>query len=320
MSRVVAGLISTVIMFGASAIFAQTYPVKPVRLVTGEPGGGVDFTARVIAQGLTSSLGQQVIVENRGGASGAIAAQAVSKAPPDGYTLLHYSGSLWIIPLLRENVPWDPLRDFIPITLAASSPNILVVHPSLPVKSVRDLIALAKSRPGALNYAAGSSGSTPHLAAELFKSMAGVNIVRVPYKNNAAAYGDLISGQVQMMFATSGGATPHIKSGRLRALAVTDDQPSALLPGLPTVAASGLRGFESASVYGMFAPAGTAPTMIKRLNQEIVQVLHRPDIKERFAASGVEPVGSSPEEFAGKIKSEIARLGKVIKEAGIRED
>ncbi len=297
---------------------SQSYPSKPVRIVTAEAGGGNDFTARLIGQGLGPRLGVQVVTENRGGASGAIAAQTVAKSSPDGYTLLLYSSAMWTLPFVQK-VAYDPVRDFAGITLAASSPNILVVHPALPVRSVRDLIALAKARPGALNYATGATASTGHLAAELFKSMANVNIVRIPYKGNGPALNDLIAGQVQMTFGTAASVAPHVKSGRVRALAVTSAHRSALLPELPPIA-SALPGYESTTAYGVFAPAGTAPPIIKQLNQEIVRTLENAETKERFFASGAEPVGNSPEEFTAGMKSEMARLGKVIKGAGIHDD
>lgn len=302
------------------AAFGQNYPVKPVRIVTAEPGGGNDFAARVLAQGLTRSLGQQVIVDNRGGAGGAIAAEVAAKAPPDGYTLLLYAGNIWTIPLLRKNVPYDFVADFAPVTWVARSPNTVVVHPSLPVQSVKELIALAKARPGQLNYASGGSGSSTHLSVELFKSMAGVNIVRVPYKGNAPALNDLIAGQVQVMFVTAATVTPHLTSGRLKALAVTSVEPSVLAPGLPTVAASGLPGYESISIYGLFAPSRTPAAIIRLLNQESAQFLKTAEVKERFFKVGVETVGSSPEEFAAVIKSDMTKMAKVIKDAGIREE
>ncbi len=308
-----------VVILGVT-VQAQDFPDKPIRIVTSGVGGGNDFAARLIAQGLSGSLGQRVIVENRPGASGIIAAQTVSNALPDGYTLLLYSGSIWLLPVLRNDVPYDPVRDFSPITLAVSSPNILVVHPLLPVKSVKGLIALAKARPGELNNAGGESGSTTHLAAELFKAMAGVKIVHVPYKSGATRMADLIAGHVQLMFATAGSVMLHVKSGRLRALAVTSAQPSALVPGVPTVAASGLSGYESESPFAIFAPAKTPTTIINRLNQEIVGVLNKADVKERFFSAGVEIVGSSPGQLAATVKSEMARMAKVIKDAGIRID
>ncbi len=321
-NRVLAGgIVASVAMFlAADFALAQSYPSKPIRLVTAEAGGGNDFTARLIVQGLAGSLGQQVVIDNRGGAGGAIAADLVAKARPDGYTLLLYANNIWIIPLLRSNVPYDPVRDFSPITWAAKSPNVVVVHSSVPVKSIHELVAYAKARPGELNYGSGGTGASTHLAVELFKSMTGVDIVRVSFRGNAPALNALIGGQIQVMFATTGSVAPHLHAGRLRALAVTSAQPSALAPGLPTVASAGLPGYESIQIYGVFAPTGTPAAIVKRLNQEIVRVLGRTDVKERFLASGVETVGSSPGELAATMKSEIVRVGRVIKEAGIRAD
>jgi hypothetical protein len=296
--------------------FGQDYPVKPVRMVTAEPGGGNDFAARLIAQGLAGELGQRIIVDNRGIGAAEIAA----KAPPDGYTLLLYGNPLWLLPLLRNNAPYDAVRDFSPVTLAARSPLVVVVHPSVPARSIRELIALARARPGELNYGSGGAGSTPHLAVELFKSMAAVNIVRVAYKGNAQSLNDLIAGQVQLMFTTSGPVWPHVKSGRLRALAVTSAEPSPLAPGLPAAATAGLPGYESSSVYGVFAPAGTPATIIARLNREIVRLLNRPEVKERFLGSGVDTVGGTADQLAATVKSEITKWGKVIRDAGIRDE
>ena len=292
----------------------HAYPNKIIRIVTSAPGGGSDVLSRLIAPGLTESLGQQVIVDNRG----SIAPEIVAKAPPDGYTLLVSGSPLWVLPLLRANTPWDAVKDFAPITLAVSSPSILVVHPSLPVKSVKELIALAKARPGELNYASGTPGATPHLAAELFKVMAGVNMVRVGYKGTGPGILGVMSGQVELMFPNAGSAMPHVRSGRLRALAVCNAQPSALVPGLPTVAAAGLPGYETSSPQAVLAPAKTPVTLVNRLHQEIVRVLNRADVKERLFNSGGEAVGSSPERFAATIKSDIVRMGKLIKDAGIR--
>ncbi len=304
-----------VIVFGGGVASGQDYPSKPVRIITTQPGGGLDLAARLIAQGLSDALGQPIVVESRGG--GVVAIEIVAKARPDGYTLLFYGGTLWIGPLL-QSVSWDPLRDFSPITLAVTFPNLLVVHPSLPVKSVKELIALAKARPGELNYGSGSIGASTHLAAELFKSMAGVHIARIPYKAGASAMMALITGEVHLMFSTVGLVTPHVKSGKLRALAICTAGPSALAPGLPTVAASGVPGYESASLNGLVAPAGTPGTLINRLNQEIVRVLSRAEVKERLLNSGVETIGSSPGEFAATIRSDMAKWGRLIKDAGIR--
>jgi len=307
-------------LLAAGSASGQSYPSKPIRLITAEAGGGNDFAARLIVQGLAGSLGQQMVVDNRGGAGGIIAVELAARAQPDGYTLLLYANNIWLIPLLRSSVPYDPVRDFAPITWAAKSPNTVVVHPSLPVRSMEELIAYAKARPGELNYGSGGTGATTHLAVELFKSMTGVNIVRVPFKGNGPALNALIGGQVQLMFATAGAVAPHLKSGRLRALAVTSAQPSPLAPGLPTVAASGLPGYESISIYGVYAPARTPPAIVQRLNEVIVRVLGRAEVKEKFLASGVETVGSAPGDLAAIMKSEIARMGKVIRDAGLRED
>ncbi|MBI2320187.1 MAG: tripartite tricarboxylate transporter substrate binding protein [Betaproteobacteria bacterium] len=304
---------------GCSAAYAQaTYPAKTIRIVTAAAGGASDFAARVIAQGLTSSFGQQVIVDNRGGGSGVIAAQIVTKSPPDGYTLLLFTSPIWLLPFVQDNVPYDPVTDFAPVSLIDRSPSVLVVHPSLPVKSVRALIDLAKARPGQLNYSRASAGGPSHLAAELFKTMAGITLVEVPYKGGGPAVLALLGGEVELSFASAGAAAAPIKLKRLRALAVTTAEPSVLFPELPTIAASGLPGFESILVNGMFAPAGTPASIINRLNQEIVQILHRPDVKERFLNTGMETVGTSPEKFEAFVKSEMAKWGKVIKSVGIR--
>jgi tripartite-type tricarboxylate transporter receptor subunit TctC len=297
----------------------QAYPVKPLRVVTAEPGGGNDFAARVIGQAITGKLGQPWIVDNRGGAGGQIAAEVVARAPADGYTLLIYAGNIWTIPLLRRDVRYDPIKDFAPITWIARSPNTLVVHPQVPVKSVQDLIALARAKPGQLSYGAGGTGSSTHLAAELFKSMAKVDILRVSYKGNGPALNDIVAGQVSLMFGTAGAVSPHVKSGRLRAIAVTSAEPSLLAPGLPTVAASGLPGYESISIYGVYAPAKTPERIIRYLNTAIVGVLETPEVRERFLNVGVETVGSTPEQLAAAMKADMARLRKVIAEAGIKE-
>ncbi len=298
----------------AGEVSAQSYPAKPIRIVTVAPGSANDIVARLIAQELRPVLGQTVVVDNRG----TIAAEIVARAPADGYTLLLYGSAVWLSPFIRSNTPYDPVKDFSPITLVASSPNIIVVHPSLPVKSVRELIALARARPGELNYAAGSLGAAPHLAAELFKSMAKLNIVRVAYKGTGGSLIGLLSGEVEMMFPTAGSVTPHIKSGKLRALAVTSLQPTALAPGLPLLAAA-LPGYESVSLNGLFAPARTPDPVIRQLNQEIARIMTRPEVKEKLVAAGTDAMATTPEEFAATIKSEMAKWGKLIREAGIRE-
>ena len=275
------------------------------------------MAARLIAQGISGPLGQPVVVENR---PPFITTETVAKAPPDGYSMLLNGSIVWVLPLLQKNVPWDPLRDFSPLTLVSSAPLTLVVHPSLPVKSVKELIALAKARPGKLDYSSAGQGVPPQIAAELFKSMAGVNIVSVNYKGSGEALTALIAGEVQVAFGNAAPVTPHITSGKLRALAVTSSEPSKLAPGLPTVAASGLPGYEYVSVIVMLAPAKTPEAIIRRLNQEIVRALNNPDVKQKFLDFGVESRSSSPEELAATVKTDMARMGKVIKDAGIKAE
>jgi tripartite-type tricarboxylate transporter receptor subunit TctC len=306
------------LMFAAASASGQNYPDKPVHLITAEVGGGADSTARLIAQGLTTNLGQPFVVDNRGGASGAIATQAVARAPADGYTLMLYSSVLWIVPLL-QTVPWDMARDFAPVSLSAHSPNVLVVHPSIPVKGVKELIALAKAKPGKLSYASGGVGSSPHLAGELFKSLAQVDIVRIAYKGIGESITDLIAGQVEMSFGAAGSVAPHVKSGRLKALAVTSAQPSLSFPNLPTVAAT-LPGYAAETIYGIWAPAKTPAAIIGRINAELVRVLNQADIKAKLLTFAVEPVASTPDQFAAWIKSDSATMGKLIRDANIHSE
>ena len=315
--RLVAWLLAVgVAIPGAGAVFAQTYPGKPVRIVTSAAGGTPDFVARLIAQAISGPLGQQVIVDNR--SSGIIPAEIVARASPDGYTLLVTSNVLWIVTLMQKT-SFDPVKDFSPIALTSMAPAVLVVHPSVPARSVRQLIALAKARPGELNYSSSTTGTASHLAGELFKAMAGVNIVRIAYKGAGLAINDLISGQVQLTFITATSVMPHVKAGRLRALAITSARPFALFPELPTVAASGLPGYEATSTYCALAPARTPETIVHRLNQEIERFLRTAEAKEKFFSSGSEVVGGSPEQLADAMKSEMARMGKIIKAAGIHE-
>ena len=302
---------------GAGAAESQNFPSKPIRIITAQAGGGNDFAARLIAQGLTASLGRPVIVENRGG-SVVLGAELIAKSPPDGYTLLLYGNNLWLLPFMRDKVRYDPLGDFTPITLAVNSPNVLVVNPSLPVKSTKDLIALAKAKPGELNFG-GATGGVAHIAAELFKAFAGVNIVYVPYKGGGPALNDLIAGQLQLMFSTAGAVAQHLKSGRVRALAVTSAKSSALLPDLPPVAAS-LPGYESVSQFAIFGPAKMPASHVKLLNEHIVKVVNDPEVRQKFQNVGIEPVGSSPQDLAKIMKAEMETLGKVIRSAGIRAD
>ena len=294
---------------------AEDFPARPLRIVTSQAGGGNDVQARAIARGLTEALGQQVIVDNR--PSGVIPGEIVSRATPNGYTLMLYNNTLWTGPLMQKT-PYDPVRDFAPVTTATIGPNILVVSNALPVNSVQGLIDLARSKPGRLNYASSGLGASNHLAAELFKSMAGVDIVRVGYKGASPGLNDLIAGQVQVMFPTAGAAVPLMKAGRIKALAVTSLERTAVAPDLPTVAASGLPGYESLAIYGIFAPAGTPRAVITRLNREINRVLGAPDVKDLFFRLGMETVGGPPEQLAQKVRAEMERMGKIIRAAGIK--
>ena len=299
-------------LFGAGVASAQTYPSKPLRLITGAAGSGADFLSRLVAPELRDRLGQPVIIDNR---ASALTADIVAKAPPDGYTLLIHGSTLWVGPLLKST-SYDPIKDFVPISMLGRSPLLVVVHPSLQVTSVKELIAHAKAKPGALNYASGGAGGSSHLAAELFKSMAGVDITRISYRGAAAALNDVLGNHVHMMFNT-GTAAPHVKSGKLRALAITSAQPSPQYPGLPTVAASGVPGYQSVSVDGMFVPAKTPQAVVNRLNQEVAAAAATQDLRTRLLANGVEAVSSSPDELAAHMKSEMARLGKLIRDVGI---
>lgn len=298
--------------------FGQTFPSKPLRIVTSDAGGGSDIVTRMIAQGISPALGQPVVVENRGG--GVIAGEIVAKSAPDGHTLLFFGNALWLIPLMRSSVPYDMARDFVPITWAINAPSVLAVHPSLPVKSVKELLALARARPGQLNYGSPAIGTSTHLAAELLKSMANVKIVRVPYKGGGAVTTDLVAGQLHMAFIVTTAVTAHLKSGRLRGLGITSAEPSPQLPGMPTIASMGMPGYESSAITGVLAPGKTPDAIVQRLNQEIVRVLLRPDSREKMLNLGTDVVASTPEQFAAKIRSEVAKWGKIIKEAGIRDE
>jgi tripartite-type tricarboxylate transporter receptor subunit TctC len=310
--------IAPAIALGAliSAAPAQEYPAKPIRLIAPGIGNSFDTASRHLAPVLGAAMGQSVIVDNR--PPGVIPGQVVLQAPADGYTLLWSGSSLWLGQYIQASTPYE-VRDFAPVTLGTLSPTVLVIHPSLPVKSVRDLIALAKSKPGELNCASGAPGAINHLTAELFKSMAHVEYARIPYKGSGPALIDLMAGRVQMMFSVTGSVTPHLKSGKLRGLAVTSMRPSDLAPGLPTVAASGVPGFESVSNAGVFVSAKTPRPIVDRLHREIVTALARPDMKQKLLDSGMEPVGSTPEAFAKTIEDEMNRFGKLIKSLGIKE-
>ena len=301
---------------------ADAYPARPIRFVVAfPPGGGTDIIARSIAQKLAERIAQQVVVDNRPGAGGNIGTDIVAKSAPDGYTILMGSaGPLAINASLFAKMPFDPIKDLAPVTLAASTPNVLVVHPSLPARTVKELIALARSRPGEINFASSGHGTPAHLAGELFDSMAGVKLVHVPYKGAAPALADLLGGQVQLMFSTMPPALPHVKDGKLRALAVTSRKRSPAAPELPTIDEAALPGFEAITWHGVVAPAGTPAAIIARLNREIVAILHLPEVVERLSGQGAEALGSTPEEFASYIKSESVKWAKVVRESGAKAE
>lgn len=296
----------------AAPAHAQNYPVKPTRIVTSPAGGGNDFPARLIARALTGQLGQQIVVDNR---ATILIADIVAKSPPDGYTLLVTGSAHWIGPLL-DKVTYDPIRDFAPITLIDRAPSVLVVHPSMPLQTVKQLIALAKARPGEMNFSVGGPGSSGYLGAILFNHMAGVKIVSIPYKGTAPALAAVMSGEVHAMFGSAGGVAPHAASGRLRALAVGSAQRSQLAPGLPTVAEAGLPGFLSEALHALFAPAGTPAAVVALLNREVGNYLRSPEAQKIFLKAGTDPSPGSPEELTAIMKSEVARMGAVLKAAG----
>jgi tripartite-type tricarboxylate transporter receptor subunit TctC len=306
----------------SGAAFAQAYPTRPIRmLVPFSAGAGVtDIMARLVGQHLGVSLGQPVVIENRPGAGGVPGTEAASKAAPDGYTVLMTNVAHAVNPYLYPKLPYDPVKDFIPVTLVNTAPLMLVVHPSVAAKSVKELIAHAKSHPGALNFGSGGVGSTPHLSGELFKSLAAIDVVHVPYKGGAPALNDLIGGQLSFMIENMPGTLPFVKGGKLRALAVTSPQRSPLEPSLPTMVEAGVPGYEVVGWNGIVAVAGTPPEIVARLHAEVAKILHTPEVKQRLAALGAEPVGNTPEEFGAFIKAEMARWGKIIKEKGIRSE
>ena len=298
---------------GVGTASSQEYPGKSVRVITSPAGGGNDFVARLVARALSGSLGQQVIVDNR---PTVLIAELAAKAPPDGYTLLITGSAHWIGPLV-DKTSYDAIRDFAPITLVDKAPSTLVVHPSMPVKSVRQLIALTKARPGELNFAVGGPGSSNFIGAILFAHMAEVKIVRIPYKGTGPAITSVMSGETQAMFASAGGSAPHVKSGRLRALAVGSAKPSKLAPGLPTIAASGVPGYVSETLHALYAPARTPAAIVRRINQETARYLQSAAAKDIFLKAGIDPEPTSPDELTAIMKSEINRLGPVLKAAGI---
>jgi tripartite-type tricarboxylate transporter receptor subunit TctC len=303
------------------AVFAQTpeYPSRPVRMLVGfAPGGATDIIARQIALGLGESLRQPVLVENRPGASSQIAGDLVAKSAPDGHVLLMTTQTLMTSQMIESKTYPDLVKDFAAVSLCATSPLILVTHPSLPVRTPQDLIELIRSRPGAMNYGSGGVGTTPHLSAELMATMAKLKLVHVPYKGEAPAITDVLAGHVPFMFSNVTASNPHVQSGKLRALAVTGRSRTPAVPGVPTMDESGLRGFEVLGFFGVMAPAGTPRAIVARLNAEIAKILARPDTRERFAAQALEPGAMSAEQYADYIKTEAEKWGRLIREAGIK--
>ena len=320
--RAFALAVAATLAAAASGSSAQSYPNRPVRILVPFPAGaGVDIVARMLGLPLTDLWGQAAVVDNRPGAGGTIACELAAKAAPDGYTLLLGNISTFAMaPSLYKKVNYDPVQSFAPITLVNTSANVLVAHPSVPAATTQALIALAKAKPGQINYASAGSGTSPHLAAELFKSMAGVDLVHVPYKGSPQALTDLLGGQTQIMFASLVSALPHIRQARLRALGVTSLKRAAALPDLPAINEAGLRGYDVSVWMGIVAPAGTPPAIIAQLNRQIAALLQSPDIRERLAVQGLEAASNSPAEFRTYIASEVRKWAVVIKQAGVVAD
>lgn len=315
--------VSLVLMCAAvsAPAWAQTYPSRPIRVVVPFPaGGGTDIVARIVMRKVADSLGGTAVIDNRAGAGGTIGTELVAKAPADGYTIGIVSGSHAINPALYRRLAYDSINDFAPVSLLVSGPGLLVVHPSLPAKNVPALIALARARPGQLSYASAGNGTPPHLAAELFKSMANVQIDHVPYKGNTTAFSDLVSGQVVMSFPTIPSALPLVKAGRLRALAVTSRERSRIVPDVPTIAASGLPGYEASSWYAALAPAGTPASIVNRLHQAMAKALEQADVRETLVTQGLDPVGNTPAQFSQVLRNEMDKWAQVVRASGARID
>jgi tripartite-type tricarboxylate transporter receptor subunit TctC len=302
----------------AGSVSAQTYPTKPVKIVVpSAPGGGTDIVARLLAQSFSKALGQNFIVENKPGAGNLIGIETVARAPADGYTLLFVASPLVLNPILFKKVNYDPIKDFSPISLAATAPNILVVHPSTPATNVKEWVELAHKGQNKLSYASAGVGTSPHMSMELFNAMAGIQTLHIPYKGTTPAVTDLLGGQVNAMFSNALTVMPHIQSGKLRALAVSGNRRLELLPDVPTVMEAGIAQYVSLQWYGLLAPAGTPPAVIQTINREMVKALQSKDIKDKLASEGAEPAGSTPTEFANLIKNDFDKWSKVAKSSGI---
>jgi tripartite-type tricarboxylate transporter receptor subunit TctC len=310
------------LLMGASTAQAQDYPSRPIRIIVpSTAGGSVDTLARTVGSNLSQRWGQQVVVDNRSGAGGVIGGEITAKAPPDGYTLIMATIAAMATNVsLAKKLPYDPVRDFAPITLVASQQIVLLVNPNVAARTAQELIQLAKSKPGQLTFASAGNGSGGHLSGELLKILAGIDLTHVPYKGISPAIVDVISGQVTMTFASIISGTPHVKTGRLRALAVTGARRSPALPELPTMMEAGVRGYESSTWYGLLAPKATSRAIVTKLNREVVAIINLPEVKANLLAEGAEPVGNTPEQFGEFIKAEIAKWGKVIRTAGLRAE
>ncbi len=299
----------------------EAYPARPIRFILPfPPGGGTDILGRIISERLSASLGQPVVIENRGGAGGNVGAEAAAKSAPDGYTIVLVAPSLAISPSLYSKLNYDPVKDFAPVSLVATVPNVMITHPSVPARTLAEFIALAKTKPGRMNFGSGGNGTSNHLAGELFNIVAGVKLVHVPYKGVNLAMNDVLSGEVQLVVIGVPAASPHIKAGKLRALALIAPRRSPAIPEVPTVAEAGLPGFEVTTWYGVLAPAGTPRPIVTRLNAELVRIMHAPELKERLAALATDPATGTPEEFADYIKREIEKWGEVVRQAGLKAD
>ena len=314
-------LLLLLVLLGSPAFAQDTWPTKPLRLILPfPPGGGTDILGRLIAERLSAGLGQAVIAENRGGAGGNVGAEAAARSAPDGYTIVLVAPSLAISPSLYSKINYDPVKDFAPISLVATVPNVMVTQPALPAQNLIEFIQYAKAKPGELNFGSGGAGTSNHLAGELFNLVTGVKLVHVPYKGVNLAMQDVLGGNVHLVFIGIPAAAPHIKSGKLRALAVVAPRRSAALPEVPTVAEAGLQNFEVTTWYGILAPAGTPRPIVNRLNAELLKILHAPELQEKLAATGTDPLTSTPDEFADYIKREMAKWADVIKRAGVKAD
>ena len=322
MPRIGQFTLAALLALAHAVALAQGYPNKAIKIIVPfPPGGGTDIGTRIIAQKLSEAWGQPVLVENRGGAAGIVGTEATAKSAPDGYTIMMGNiGTHAINVSLYKKLPYDPVKDFAPISHVAGLPLFVLVHPSVKVTSIKELIALAKAQPGKLDYSSSGSGGSMHVAAELFKNMTGTHMVHIPYKGGGPAVADLLAGQVPVSFATVLETLPHVKSGRLRALAVTSANRSLAWPGVPTVAESGVPGYESISWLALFAPAGTPKDIINKISLEVVRIINLPDVKERLLLQGAEPIGSTPEQLAAVLANDVAKYAKVMKAAGVQPE